>query len=474
MMLSFFSRLALSAKIRLLLISMAIPLIVAICVMMVMFTRFVNQYDRIEENLLIASEFNIDFKSDIDQKMYKYIVNKPLLDLQPPIEELNNARDLTRRLKNTTTRADSLQRLNGIERLLDNLEATILELRDGDKNYNWSIEWLNTKIYVLTEVIRDRYQEYIYYEVKNLPDIRYNSYQEVYQFIILSGTCIIIMVLLLFVFAFKTSNSISKPLKKLRKNVSMVSRGDFDVEAVDSTDDEVSALSLAFDYMIEQISVLMENVRVEQQNLHRAELRLLQEQIKPHFLYNTFDTIVWLAEDGQYEAIIHVISALSNFFRTSLSRGEDIIAIHVEILHIRSYLEIQQIRYSDILTFEIDMPKELDDYTIPKLSLQPLVENALYHGIKNKRGQGKIIVKGWIENDSICISVWDNGIGMSAATLERVRGTLYKKGEKIGFGMANMWERIRLYYGNRCNINIDSVSGEFTQITVRFPAKKIN
>jgi two-component system sensor histidine kinase YesM len=181
---------------------------------------------------------------------------------------------------------------------------------------------------------------------------------------------------------------------------------------------------------------------------------------------------VWLAEDGQNEEVIRVTSSLSNFFRSSLSKGDDIISIRVESLHIRSYLEIQQVRYKDILSFEIHIPEELEQYTIPKLTLQPLVENALYHGIKNKRGPGTIVVRGSIDGDMLTLTVRDDGIGMKPEVLASVRESINGSRYRSNFGMANVWERMRLYYGGDCRIEIDSQECSFTEVKVSFPAKK--
>lgn len=153
-------------------------------------------------------------------------------------------------------------------------------------------------------------------------------------------------------------------------------------------------LNQGFNQMVERIGNLVEDIRVEQLNLRATELKLLQAQINPHFLYNTLDTIIWLAEAGQKEQVVMMVSTLSDFFRTTLSKGRDYITVKEEATHIRSYLTIQQFRYRDILESRDGIPEELEEIQILKLTLQPLVENALYHGIKNKRGLGHILVSG--------------------------------------------------------------------------------
>ena len=160
------------------------------------------------------------------------------------------------------------------------------------------------------------------------------------------------------------------------------------MRAEENSEGEMAVLNDSFNQMIEKIGNLVEDIRIEQLNLRATELKLLQAQINPHFLYNTLDTIIWLAEAGRKDEVVMMVTALSDFFRTTLSKGRDYITVKEEEAHIRSYLKIQQFRYQDILEYSIHIPEELYAYQILKLTLQPLVENALYHGIKNKRGTG--------------------------------------------------------------------------------------
>ena len=190
---------------------------------------------------------------------------------------------------------------------------------------------------------------------------------------------------------------------------------------------DVKLLADSLNVMIEKIKTLIDNVMLEQMRLREAELEILQMQINPHFLYNTLDTIVWLAEAGQKEQVVSMVQTLSDFFRASLNSGKDIVSLEGECRHITSYLQIQQVRYQDILTYDVDIPEEIANCKIPKITLQPLVENALYHGIKNKRGKGRIVVTGRREKDKCVIRVEDNGIGMTKERLNQVRGGLTTK-----------------------------------------------
>ena len=206
-------------------------------------------------------------------------------------------------------------------------------------------------------------------------------------------------------------------------------------------------------------------------------MRLLQEQINPHFLYNTLDAIVWMTEAGEKQKAIQVIQELSSFFRISLSKGQSEITVRNEKEHVKNYLEIQRYRYQDILDYEIDFDEEILDYHIQKLTLQPIVENALYHGIKNKRGGGCIKVSGKQDGEDIVFTIEDNGIGMNEEGLEKLRklisGELVSEelvsDEQRGFGMANVEQRLEVHYGSEYGMTVDSTYGEGTTVTVRIP-----
>ena len=209
--------------------------------------------------------------------------------------------------------------------------------------------------------------------------------------------------------------------------------------------------------------------------MRNAELRLLQEQINPHFLYNTLDTIVWLIEGGKNEEAEDMVMSLSDFFKLALSHGREFITIREEELHIRSYLQIQQVRYRDILDYEIDLDPAIYHYGILKLTLQPLVENALYHGIKPLRAKGLVVIRGRMTQDHrICMEVEDNGVGMQPEELEQMRQEILQPcGDEAsrGFGMANVSERIRLNFGKEYGMTIDSAPGSGTKVTIIIPAQ---
>ena len=230
--------------------------------------------------------------------------------------------------------------------------------------------------------------------------------------------------------------------------------------------------------MLGKIRKLLEQSIQEQQEMKKSELRALQAQINPHFLYNTLESIIWMAESGKKDQVIRLVQSLSTLFRISLSKGKDWITIQKELEHVQSYMVIQQMRYRDILEYDICVASELYSYPILKMTLQPIIENAIYHGIKNKRGKGLVQVRGFIdEGRDILIVIEDNGIGMSETRLEELKFALSQPhppeetGKEVsgGFGLHNVHQRLRLYYGEAYGVQVNSKEREGTTVTIRIP-----
>jgi two-component system sensor histidine kinase YesM len=297
---------------------------------------------------------------------------------------------------------------------------------------------------------------------------------------------IIVLIIILVVIYFlsrRLSERITEPITELVGMTEKFAGGDFTVSYHPDRDDEMKTLADSFNSMVKEIENLVEDIHREQENAKDAELRLLQEQINPHFLYNTLDAIIWMTEAGENKKAIQIIQELSSFFRISLSKGESEITIRNEKEHVKNYLEIQRYRYQDILDYEIDIAEDILDYHIQKLTLQPIVENALYHGIKNKRGGGKIIVEGYLSktdektaegeaSGTIIFKVKDNGIGMNEEELEKLRKLISGEitiDDKRGFGMANVEKRIEMLYGENFGLDVESTYEEGTTVTVRIP-----
>ena len=272
-----------------------------------------------------------------------------------------------------------------------------------------------------------------------------------------------------------TEMSIKQPIERLEEAAARIAEGSLDERIVDTEVTELRNLTAQVNIMAEKLTSMMRKSHQDAKNLRKAELRTLQAQINPHFLYNTLDAIVWKAEAGDKDEVIGLTSSLSDFFRISLSSGADWIPISQEKKHIEGYLKIQQTRYRDILRYEIDIPDEIGEYYILKLLLQPLVENAIYHGIKIKRGGGKITVTGRLEDGNLIFSVRDTGLGMTEDQLknlsDRMKNGLPTVSEGSGgFGLVNVNLRIRLYYNLEAGLKIES-STEGTEVSFKVPCK---
>lgn len=281
---------------------------------------------------------------------------------------------------------------------------------------------------------------------------------------------------------------IIRPLQLLKTKMRKAADGYLEAKIKTSGRDEIADLSNSFNTMLDNIKLLLEKNKREQEQVKKAELRTLQSQINPHFLYNTLDSIIWMAEAGKNDKVITLVTAMSRFFRISLNKGKDWVSIKTELDHAKNYLTIQQMRYYDILTYEIDVAEEIYPYPILAMTLQPLIENALYHGIKNKRGLGKIRVTGQFENEHyILLTVEDNGIGITAERLQEISANLFACENKAsffqdeleqqvqdhngGFGLFNVHQRLRLYFGEPCGLVLESTYGEGARISVRIPRK---
>jgi two-component system sensor histidine kinase YesM len=269
--------------------------------------------------------------------------------------------------------------------------------------------------------------------------------------------------------AYFISTNISKPIESLRRSMQAVESGNFDIDITVNATNEVYQLARDCDIAVKKVRDLIAQSRREQELKRKLELRALQGQINPHFLYNTLDSIIWMIELGENEGAIDMTSSLAKFFRLGISRGSEMISVRTEIEYVQTYLAIQKQRYKDKLSFEIAFSPELYNHQILKLLIQPLVENAIYHGIKNMEGLGRIRIMGERENDTIVIRIHDNGVGMQAAQLEALAAGLIEPSPSSGVGVRNVQDRIRLYFGDEYGVRFESTPGVGTTATIRIP-----
>ena len=269
------------------------------------------------------------------------------------------------------------------------------------------------------------------------------------------------------------SSRITGPIKRLEKSVNALEAGKLDTEIYIGGSYEIRHLGRSIRDMAGQIQVLMNDIVAEHESKRKSEFDTLQSQINPHFLYNTLDIIVWMIENEQKAEAVKVVTALARFFRISLSKGRSIIPVKDELEHVRNYLMIQQMRFKNKFTYQIESEPETLNLASLKLMLQPLVENAIYHGMEFMDGDGEILVRAFLEEGELIFTISDNGLGM---TEEQVNGLLKentvhassKRGS--GIGVKNVNERIRLYFGEQYGLSIESEPDEGTTIRIHLPA----
>lgn len=271
--------------------------------------------------------------------------------------------------------------------------------------------------------------------------------------------------------AYVLAHSVTRRISQLSSHLKDVQNGGLVALPRQQGRDEIGELIRTYNYMIDKIEQMNKEHYKLGQEVKNAELKALQSQINPHFLYNTLDMINWMANRGMNQDIKDVVKALSRFYKLSLSNGRDIITLREEIGHVSFYVQIQNIRFDHKIGFEVEVPEELLNNAIPKITLQPLVENAIIHGILGRPSrEGTIRIDACLDKDDVVISVRDNGIGMDAAKLGMLQAGQTISGERgSGYGTTNVGLRLKTYFGESYGLTYFSRPGEGTIVTIRIP-----
>lgn len=285
---------------------------------------------------------------------------------------------------------------------------------------------------------------------------------------------VMLIFLLMVVFTVATASSIvfsqmiGRPARQLIRSMKEFERKteDFKYEAVHGSK-EIEELSVSFGHMVKQIQELMSKVRNEEITLRKTELRALQAQINPHFLYNTLDSISWMCEADRNRDAVEMVNALARLFRISISKGAELIPIEKEVEHAKSYLQIQKIRYKEQFTYSFDVDESCLHYYCNKITIQPFIENAIYHGLERMVDEGDIAISIREKDDKIVFVIEDNGVGMDEEQIEE----LLKKepGDKTGIGIKNVNDRIKIYFGEEYGVEIESEPDEGTRVRITMP-----
>ena len=273
-----------------------------------------------------------------------------------------------------------------------------------------------------------------------------------------------------FVVSYAISHTVTKPIHRLTRIMKGIMEGDMSIRA-ETVNGELSILANGFNGLMDKIQNLLHEVTVEQNARREFEFMLIQSQIKPHFLYNSLETIISLNKLGRYDDAISTAKSLASFYRSTLSKGNDLVKISEEVNLTANYLAIQKMRYSNYMEYMFDIDQNVMEFEIPKLTLQPLVENSIYHGLKPKEGRGALKIKGYLLQDSIRMEVTDNGVGIPEEKINDILDDSCSK-KSDDFGLASVNNRIKLLYGAGYGIQIQSELGVYTKVTLTIPAMK--
>lgn len=286
---------------------------------------------------------------------------------------------------------------------------------------------------------------------------------------VMAGVTILICILAAVLAYFITSGMVSSRIERLTHFMQEVQEGSMDMQMESDDRDEIGMLYRGFGSMMKRIRTLINEVYLSKITQKEAELKALQAQINPHFLYNTLSLINWKALAAGEEDISRMTLALSTFYRTALNRGRNVLQVETELSNTRAYLEIQSMLHDGNFDYEIEAQTEILQCESLNLILQPLVENAIHHGIEEKTdGRGKITVRGWKEDNCVWFMVEDNGVGMEQEVADKILTM-----ESKGYGVRNVNERIRLCYGEKYAMKVESVVGKGTKMTIHFPARRL-
>ena len=461
-----------------------IIVLLLIPMMMSIVVTFFNtlSYDRLITNVDKTNRLNQVVRTEVTNELWDIVAGNKSFSAGSQYRIIGGINAELRDIMHTTSDTGSRQILEVAGRSMETLTRYVNRL-GSQMERNFPVienERMLDEIRGVSALVSEVLQDFIVREIESAA--AENQRIKARAVIISIGELAIIMFAIVFSAFVRMSvaKSVDRSIGSLVSLSSSIADGNLDARADLPHVQELETLTTDLNIMADKIKTLIdENIR-EQRNLQKSEMRALQAQITPHFLYNTLDSIVWLAEGNQSEQVISITRAFSDFFRISLNRGDEWLQVKNEFKHIESYLTIQKIRYRDILDYAIEYERSMEQKIMLKLLLQPLVENALYHGIKNKRGKGSIMVKGWQEGGFLCFSVSDNGIGMTgeqlASVKEQLGGTQMLPGsgaagdnENRIYGLYNVAKRLELYYNRMGLLDIQSAYREGTKVTLLVP-----
>ena len=457
---------SLSAQVRRSVTSIAalltLPVLIGLTIMLIYSGRYQAMIRRMDQ----AAELKPALENTLAENLFAVAAGRGAF-ADSGIETLIRDTDSTLDLLLDETEGSGHLQLTIARRTMDTLERYALRVRDGMISGQPidEIETIVDEVRNVGRLVADMLDAFITEEIANATE----NNRRLWTAVIIAAVTEVGLLLTALLRTSRESRriteSIQSAIRMLEETVRRIAEGNFGDRVRDMTVEEMQELGEQINQMADRLETLISQIRRNQEHLTKAELRTLQAQINPHFLYNTLDAIVWQAESGKGEEVVRLTRSLSDFFRISLSSGADWIPVSQELKHVSAYLSIQKTRYRDILDYEVENPELPGNFYMLKLLLQPLVENALYHGIKNKRGGGKISVRVRQQNGTLTFTIEDTGRGMTPEQLSEIRAGLEENLPAVqtavepgsgGFGMRNVDLRIRLYYRKQRGLTLRS------------------
>ncbi|MGA2480999.1 MAG: sensor histidine kinase [Spirochaetia bacterium] len=433
-----------------------------------------NQYERIIENIYSASSLSSRLQDEIYITIWNVVAGKTRFGDNTQYELIASIKSRLDGLeKNANSEDDSYlitvarNTLETVKSYVDKIGNNIANSRPVHDN-----EVILGEIRSVSALLYDVILKFIAAETE-IAHIQHTRIQRSQNLMTVFQVALFASILAFLFRNYRQLNrSINDPIYRLKTMASRIAQGDLSIRVEKPEISELDELTDSLNTMVVKLGELIEQNMQKQQNLQKAEMKALQAQIAPHFMYNTLDTILALAEAGQNADVVTTTLALSSFFRLSLNKGRDWASVAEEKSHVESYLAIQKMRYGAILEYEIDFAADILQESMLKILLQPLVENAIYHGIKETRRCGLITLKGESRGECLVFTVEDNGRGIEKAELEKLRENLSHydvSNPERGFGLYNVYKRIQLYYEIDNGLTVESEYNKGSKVTLRLP-----
>ena len=466
---------SITARIRRSVWSVAVLLVIPVVIALVLMLVYTQRYQGMIRRMDTAAEIKPVVETDLARDLFSVAAGRCGYEDSGVEEQIQRINATLEALLENTEGSGAVQ-LTVARRTMDTLGHYAGQIRDGMAAHQpvSEIEAIVDEVWQVGELVGDKIDAFLNEEITAAADASRRIRAALFTAAGVESLLLLFALIWTRTETRRLTAAIRGALMSLEETVGRIAEGRFQERVTDIDVTELRTLADRINLMAARLEGLIEQNRLKQEHLAKAEMRTLQAQINPHFLYNTLDTIVWQAESGKAEDVIRLTRSLSDFFRISLSAGADWITAEQELRHVDAYLSIQKIRYRDILNYEIAVDGDMQSAWIPKLLLQPLVENALYHGIKARRGGGTIRITAVRAEGLLSFAVTDTGRGMTKERLEAVRSALMAEaaGQPIttdpdtkGFGLRNVDLRIRLYYRQDEGLKITS---DDTGTTVSF------